>query len=964
MPNTTLTVPTLIQTVNISGKSEYHVRPLFSDSPVATHRRYAEALLKYKEELRRSFKKFPVSREKMEELGWFQFAPEIKLTHLSLQFDVGNHFIKGGFSVASFEVGGNVFGCLPSVNNFMFLVPKNERGKADVSATAEAVVQRLLKKIAKDSRDEFKAEHYFSPKKEVLTTVEQVVNVGQTQFDFEKDPMQFLFAHFRKSVEWDGGEEIQNVASDLLEQYPAMLRRAVLLDDQAERLFDLLFKNELAAVAAKNQAEKDEEAPPSNASGNAAKHQSRDFGTSSTSINHQSSPVVVIGKEGVGKHTLVEEVAWRYADNSGKGRDINKRSRLWHLNPNRVIAGMSIVGEWERRMEAILKYVRAPKGREDFPDKILIDNPVALLRIGKTSQTDLTLSRVLKPYLEKRQVQVILLATPEEWKIVQEADRSFADLFSVMRLQEPDLPTAIRIVLHNRRSLELENDCNITVPAISQLFTIHRNFLKNRALPGSVMKMLAQIAAKYRQRKVDAPEVREEFKATSGLEERIFDEETKLEKEEIRCSWRKARHCREHQGTHWREGKEEILMNDLEIAGLTLNSIRYRNLRSWLAILGIIIGVGSIISLISISVGLNEQIKGNLGGLGANIITISSGAARAEHVMLGGGGPIFGGRGSGEARITFREADQLRSVTGVSRLDARIQGQARVSFRSMNTSVSIIGTEPSTFPQSSGTYVSAGMALGSGDVSSAVLGYSVATDTFNESMLNKQIKINNVPFRVVGTLNKSGASFSGPDRSIFITQKAAKNLFNQTLKASSVVVIAANGSNPDEVAASLAEKLRQLHRVTEDKQDFQVTTATSLQSTISGIINTLGIFLGGIASISLIVGGIGVANAMFTSVLEQTKYIGLLKSLGARNSAVLKLFLFESCMVSVVGGLLGILLAFIASALMGNFGLPSKITPDLILLGLGFSIIVGAVSGLIPARNAASITPVEALRYE
>ncbi|MEK7253232.1 MAG: AAA family ATPase, partial [Bacteroidota bacterium] len=104
----------------------------------------------------------------------------------------------------------------------------------------------------------------------------------------------------------------------------------------------------------------------------------------------------------------------------------------------------------------------------------------------------------------------------------------------VMRLQEPDLPTAIRIVLHNRRSLELENDCNITVPAISQLFTIHRNFLKNRALPGSVMKMLAQIAAKYRQRKVDAPEVREEFKATSGLEERIFDEETKLEKEEIR----------------------------------------------------------------------------------------------------------------------------------------------------------------------------------------------------------------------------------------------------------------------------------------------------------------------------------------------------------------------------------------------------------------------------------------------
>jgi putative ABC transport system permease protein len=408
-------------------------------------------------------------------------------------------------------------------------------------------------------------------------------------------------------------------------------------------------------------------------------------------------------------------------------------------------------------------------------------------------------------------------------------------------------------------------------------------------------------------------------------------------------------------------------MNNREIAGLALNSIRYRSLRSWLAILGIVIGVASIISLISISVGLNSQIQGSLGGLGANVITITAGAPRAERFGFGAGAPPGGGgggSGSQAAHITFRDADSLRTLQGVSEIDARVQGNARVSYRNKNTSVTVIGTEPAAFPASAAATISIGRGFGTSDTSSVVLGNAVATQTFNDSMLNKQIKINGQPFRVVGILNASGSSFGGPDRDIFITQRAAKNLFNQTQYASSIVALAAAGSNPDDVAAGLTAELQQLHRVTNTTQDFTVTTASSLQSTISSITGTLGIFLGGIASISLIVGGIGVANAMFTSVLEQTKYIGLLKSLGARNTTVLKLFLFEACLVGMVGGLLGIVLSFAGSAILENFGLPSQITPDLILLGMGFSIVIGAVSGLIPARNAASIAPVEALRYE
>jgi len=409
-------------------------------------------------------------------------------------------------------------------------------------------------------------------------------------------------------------------------------------------------------------------------------------------------------------------------------------------------------------------------------------------------------------------------------------------------------------------------------------------------------------------------------------------------------------------------------MNDFELAELAMNSLRYRSLRSWLAVLGIVIGVASIISLISISQGMNANIQSSISGLGANIMTITSGAARASSMGMGGGGPPqeFGRTASDSGvKITFAEAEALRSVEGVAKVDARVQSNARVSYKNRNTSVTVIGVEPSAFPQSTGTNLSSGRALGSSDTSSVVLGYAVATQTFNDSnMINKQIKINGEPFRVVGVLNTSGTSFGGPDRSIFITQKAAKTLFNQTDKVSSVVVISADGYNPDTVAASVATKLRELHKVSLDKQDFTVTTASSTQTAITSITNTLGLFLGGIASISLIVGGIGVANAMFTSVLEQTRYIGILKALGARNSAVLKLFLYEACMVGLVGGTLGIALSFVASFVLASFGLPSKITPDLLLLGMGFSVIVGAVAGLIPARNAASVEPVEALRYE
>jgi putative ABC transport system permease protein len=315
--------------------------------------------------------------------------------------------------------------------------------------------------------------------------------------------------------------------------------------------------------------------------------------------------------------------------------------------------------------------------------------------------------------------------------------------------------------------------------------------------------------------------------------------------------------------------------------------------------------------------------------------------------------------------ITFREADDLRTVPGVYKLDARLQKRESVSYMDKNTSLTVIGTEPESFKDSVGIEMLDGRYLSTSDQFSVVLGYSVANATFNDlDMLNKQIKIGKVPFRVVGILKQSGSSMGGTDNSVFIPQETAKDLFNQTEEVSQIIVVVSTDHDTDTVAASIEAKLIDLHRVTKTTEDFQITTASSLQSTIASVTEVLGLLLGGIASISLLVGGIGVANTMFMSVLEQTKDIGVLKSIGVKNKDVVLLFLFEAGIIGFVGGLFGVILSFGTSFALASFGVPTSLTPVLLIGALLFSIIIGVIAGVAPARNAARIPPIEALKYE
>ncbi|VVB73876.1 MacB-like periplasmic core domain protein [uncultured archaeon] len=406
---------------------------------------------------------------------------------------------------------------------------------------------------------------------------------------------------------------------------------------------------------------------------------------------------------------------------------------------------------------------------------------------------------------------------------------------------------------------------------------------------------------------------------------------------------------------------------------LAVNSLMKRKLRSWLTMLGVVIGVAAIVSLVSVATGMNQSISSRLNTFGANILQISPGGSQASRTGPGvfagagdGGGPrefdasVFGRQ---TATLTATDERLVKQVPGIAYASGTISGRATVSYKNKNASVTILGVDPLTYWQMTTANLSSGRLLSSSDTSSVIIGSRVYNQTFGTDLINEYVKIDGKSFHVVGELASSTSSFSSADDTIIMPISAAKSILNKTT-LSSIMVSVADDADIAAVSDEITTALLSAHHVTSDKQDFTITSQESMQSTISSITGTMTLFLGGIGAISLLVGAIGVANTMFMSVLERTKEIGILKALGMTSGDITVLFLIESAMIGLIGGILGVMLSFVASYAMALFSIPSAITFELAALAVAFSALVGVASGVAPARNAARLEPIEALSYE
>jgi putative ABC transport system permease protein len=417
-----------------------------------------------------------------------------------------------------------------------------------------------------------------------------------------------------------------------------------------------------------------------------------------------------------------------------------------------------------------------------------------------------------------------------------------------------------------------------------------------------------------------------------------------------------------------------------DIVKFSLHNLSQRGLRSWLTILGIVIGIASVVSILSIGAGMQQTISSQLSGLGSDIAYVMPGFERAARTAFGG---VVTSRITG-ARITLSDKDlqTVKSTEGVKIVNGIVSGRAHVQYFGENASIQIYGVDPFVAKEISTVEVEVGRNLIPGDGNVVVVGNRVANEMFKKPItLNAQLNIEGKVFRVVGILEKAGGVAGGLmyDNSIFMPTSVARNVItNIGSNEFSVIQFKVDDLQKlDDIVSNVEKRLMLSRHVTEETKDFTIITAKSMQETISSVINTLNLFLGGIAAISLLVGAIGIANTMFMSVMERTRQLGTLKALGATNFEVMLMFLFESAMIGFVGGLIGIFLGFIASGLISELGIRmigigvrgtsttiTTITPELILFAISFSVFIGIISGLLPARRAAKLEPVEALRYE
>ena len=394
---------------------------------------------------------------------------------------------------------------------------------------------------------------------------------------------------------------------------------------------------------------------------------------------------------------------------------------------------------------------------------------------------------------------------------------------------------------------------------------------------------------------------------------------------------------------------------------LAFKNLRTRKKRTWLTMLGIFIGIAAVVSLISLGQGLQAAINEQFEMMGTDKI-----------IVVPGGG--FFGLGAG-AELTKDDMEVVKDVRDVEAVTEMLYKIAKVEFKDevKYTIVSGIPLDENRkiIEDMQGFGVEVGRDLKEGEKYKALISYLINRgEFFEEAVTTKdKILIEDKEFRVVGSIQRIGNPQD--DSQLLIPLETARELFDEPDKVDMILVQVQKGTDPDEVAEDIKKELRKFREVEEGEEDFSVQTYQDIIDTFNNILNIVQIVVIGIAAISLLVGGIGIMNTMYTAVLERTNEIGIMKAVGGKNSDVLLIFLLESGTLGLAGGVIGIGLGIGFSKLVEFIAVQSGTTllkayfPWYLIVGaLAFSFIVGTISGILPARRAAKLKPVDALRYE
>ena len=405
-------------------------------------------------------------------------------------------------------------------------------------------------------------------------------------------------------------------------------------------------------------------------------------------------------------------------------------------------------------------------------------------------------------------------------------------------------------------------------------------------------------------------------------------------------------------------------MTALATFNLALRALQRNKLRSLLTMLGIVIGVGAVVAMVGIGNGAKAQVEAQIATLGQNVILIFPGSSFSGGVQSGSGGV-----GTLKLEDAKAIADEVSGVVAVSP-GTRVTSQ--LGFGNQNWSTSVAGEAPEYFDIRQWEIVG-GAGFTEQDVRAAakvaVIGATVAKQLFGEEEPIGQImRVRNVPFQVIGVLKPKGTSITGSDQDdvVIVPYSTVMKRLSGITNLRMISVQCVSEDRTQAVVDGITALMRQRHRLGQDREnDFMVRSQQEIAEMATATSKVLRLLLGAIASVSLVVGGIGIMNIMLVSVTERTREIGISIALGAHGADILKQFLIEAVTLSSLGGLIGILLGLGTSTLLSRFaGWPTLTSVNAIIIAFLFSAAVGVFFGLYPAKKAAALDPIDALRYE